>query len=320
MQVCKILFIENQKTQFETIVGFFETINGEILKELITYIIPGNNNYDDLINNVQKYIADDIEAEKKNEAFAKILSIIKKTDFSIYDFIIFEIYPRKDGTYDNFIDNVRVHLNNNYKDKINFIAQTYITKLIDVLNAEDKFDFVIIDHKLVGCHNSRSGVHLAELLRKHNAYKYKIIFLSRNTSNDKQVTKEFSEVSLTASDYIWITKGYAGVAILQEDYFRTQVINEIKRLFQSQDKQSIDDVIRDLRENIRLLFNTFDELNSNDEDCLLDCLTTDNSEKLQYFGNNIQTLHDINTSLTNIDGFDLDKAKNIIENLRELCK
>ncbi len=148
MDKCKILFIENQKTQFETITEFLTT------------------------------------SENKKNGFEKKQSEVE-----------FDIYPKMD-TYDDFIDNIRVYLNNYYNRKeVKVKAENNILNFINsyALNCENnKFNFIIIDHKLVGCHNSKSGIHLAELLKIKNIYYQKLVFLSRSTPNDKQVLKDFA--------------------------------------------------------------------------------------------------------------------------------
>lgn len=315
MPVCKILFIENQISQFETIVGFFETFNKINLGEIITYIRKENHTYVDFVDNVQKYLDFNSEPEIKHKAFANILSFIKRGAINDeFNSVIFEIIP--DDTYDNFIDNIRVYLNNNYEDRIRQIALINILSFIDAWNANDKFDFIIIDHKLVGCHNSKSGIHLAELLKNRDAYNYKIIFLSRNTTNDKQVTKEFAEVSLATSDYIWITKGYAGVAILQEDYFRTQVIDKIKLLFQAQYKLSLKEVILSIHEKIKKVAKAYSRLNKDDINMLLGKYDPNKPKLIQSFENKIESLRKIIKNFEIIDTYN--KAENFIKELINL--
>lgn len=147
------------------------------------------------------------------------------------DKIIYNIFPKEDDQFINFMDNIRVRLNLYYPDNIREKALQNILSIINTSNQiEGKStqpDAFIIDHKLVGCHNSLTGIHLAKELRKQGYINQPIIFLSRTLESDSNVME--GRKTLMGS-HIWIPKGYAGKEINDKDYFEKNVLAVIPEL------------------------------------------------------------------------------------------
>jgi len=99
--------------------------------------------------------------------------------------------------------------------------------------------FLFLTHKLVGCHNSFSGISLAKELKNNRGFNQHIMFLSRTSQLDKKVMEELE--GLDSKEYDWISKGYAGKDILQKDYFKEKVI------------KIIEDKFREINENTSLI-------------------------------------------------------------------
>lgn len=144
--------------------------------------------------------------------------------------IHYEIFP-KEKDYTLFLDCIKVYLNEYYKPVHNAFA---LKRLIDMIHNfrldQDNTEphVFIIDHKLVGCHKSLSGIDLAIELRNNQGFKVQpMIFLSRTSKADPKVMEGLPHLS---GIHEWIPKGYAGKEILDDEYFKKNVLNIIPGL------------------------------------------------------------------------------------------
>lgn len=185
--------------------------------------------------------------------------------------IHYEIFP-KEGEFTLFIDNIKVYLNQYYKSEHNKSA---LKKLIEIihnfkLDTQDNSepDAFIIDHKLVGCHKSLSGIDLAIELRNNHGYQEQpMIFLSRTSKADPRVMEGLPHLS---GVHEWIPKGYAGKEILDEEYFKNNVLDIIPKLINESLQRSVIDLMVSLQEKISLIFSRHQNKLSGDAKEILD--------------------------------------------------
>ncbi|QHS56522.1 response regulator [Mucilaginibacter sp. 14171R-50] len=134
------------------------------------------------------------------------------------EYTLFPDYTR----YKNFLDKVRIHLNTRYSKEQKAEALQSVIKDLQ----EFKPDLLIIDHILVGNHSAENGIQLAKKLRKEMMTQ-PILFLSRTEQNHVDVCKYLPEVKAPVR---WVSKGYSGEEILEPEYFKQNVISQIKEL------------------------------------------------------------------------------------------
>ena len=100
---------------------------------------------------------------------------------------------------------------------------------------------MIIDYILVGCSAGLTGIFLSEKLRG-KGITTPIIFLSREKPNQPEITINLNK---NLEPFKWIHKGYDGREILDEEYFKSDVIKEIEKCFRKSSLQMIDIIITD---------------------------------------------------------------------------
>lgn len=141
-----------------------------------------------------------------------------------------EIYPSEER-FTSFIDKVRVCLNQNYRHDIRDQAFEQIVKEVRSFTP----DIFLIDHVLVGCHRSDTGLDLARRLRARD-FDQPFIFLSRTLESSEKV---MNKLPLVTGQKTWIPKGYAGKEILELEFFREKVVKQIERFLPSVKKESV---------------------------------------------------------------------------------
>lgn len=123
------------------------------------------------------------------------------------------------------MDWVRVHLNTRYKKKRCSDAFSALVRYIE----ERDIDLFIMDYKLTGPHDGKTGIFLAtNFVTLHPEKPQKpVIFLSGTPEKDPKVQQE---ELLSITHYRWVDKGYAGLSIKDAAYFKINVLNTIPDL------------------------------------------------------------------------------------------
>jgi hypothetical protein len=163
----------------------------------------------------------------------------------------YEVYPNDDD-YVSFIDNVRVWVNEEYKDDYRENALNYVTQVIN--NKDLNIELILMDHKLGGAHKCKTGIDLAAILnepRKTTNSILPIIFISKTEHTDKKRISEFDDYqSKYPNTSTWVHKGYFGDEILEPEFLKKNVISEIDKLL----GQSSVILSKDYCENTMLAF------------------------------------------------------------------
>lgn len=163
--------------------------------------------------------------ELQFNAFAKMLRSSEKE---------FNVFPLE-GDYIKVMNYLRISLNHRYLKATRSNAWTLFESYI----VQKKIDLFILDHKLIGNHEGENGIDLAVKIRENALFADKhIIFLSRAAQNQPDV-KDGLHDKLQDGSYTWVEKGYAGLNILDIDYFKKYVIEKIDQLVQVSDFNSI---------------------------------------------------------------------------------
>jgi len=145
------------------------------------------------------------------------------------------IFP-SDGEYVGFIDRIRVYLNLNYHESI----RTRVLEDIKTNVKDFNPDIFIIDHILVGCHKSQTGLDLAIKLGTLG-FDQPIIFLSRTLDSEESVMTKLPYVK---SQCEWVHKGYAGKGVLVEEYFEGEVAKRIRKYLVLDDVNDLDEIMQ----------------------------------------------------------------------------
>ncbi len=138
----------------------------------------------------------------------------------------YTVYPTDEGgdLFNEFMDYVRIYLNHRYGGiQEGSRRKKVFEKIVEKINDGD-FDAFIIDYILVGCSAGLTGIFLAEKFRD-KGITTPIIFLSREKSNQPEITNNLNK---NLEPFKWIHKGYAGREILEDEYFRQNVIKIIE--------------------------------------------------------------------------------------------
>lgn len=150
----------------------------------------------------------------------------------------FDKFPDSDqNEYINFIDHVRIWVNENYLEQQKTNALKFITELITA----NSIELILMDHILGGAHHCKTGIDLAYEInqsRKDNGTIIPVLFLSKTDLADKK--REIGSGNLKGineyasnfgeANYKWVHKGYFGDEILDPDYFRDNVMTKIEEL------------------------------------------------------------------------------------------
>jgi len=161
----------------------------------------------------------------------KRILIIENQQFqydAIYGYLHeYDVYPKR-NEYITFIDNVRVWVNRQYKNRDK--AFDYINKVV----IDNNIDIIIMDQILGGAHHCLKGIDLAKQINSNRTDRGKLIpflFLSKIEYNDKQRLLDYDAyVGQYPDSSIWAHKGYFGDEILNEDYFHKHILESIEKL------------------------------------------------------------------------------------------
>ena len=188
--------------------------------------------------------------ENQKSQYIQICKYIKK-----YGDDKFDVLPQKEeisfpedlGEYEEFMDNIRIALNTrNAKNRISKAKKNIIT----YFNTHD-IDVIIMDHNLVGWHEADDGIDLAYYLAEKeedgkNKIDIPILFLSRTPLNSErfELIPKYSDIkekyeTIKSVKTEWVEKGYAGGALLEESYFKRNVIKKIENLCNDDTKDMI---------------------------------------------------------------------------------
>lgn len=131
-----------------------------------------------------------------------------------------------DDDYTRVTDWVRIWVNKERyrKDKRSEKVLDLLANYIIANNTQ----IIIVDHQLSGCCKGFTGIQLALAIKKEIGGRLPIsfIFLSRTPRHTKEV-KEYENVF---ENFTWIEKGYAGLSLFEEGYFRKFVIGAVEKL------------------------------------------------------------------------------------------
>lgn len=172
----------------------------------------------------------------------------------------FQIYPGKEEEeVKKFLDLVKIFLTRRYGDLEEGSRRSNVFSEILRIIKEEKPDIIIIDNLLVGYHNAENGIFLAKELRKFRVA-VPIIFLSRTEQNNIETMNNLQQIT---EPWIWIPKGYAGEGILEENYFKTHVINITPLLLEKHDRPRL--YIETVLQKFEMLMNQKNDLKSLEE-------------------------------------------------------
>jgi hypothetical protein len=233
--------------------------------------------------------------------------------------INYEIFP-KEKEFTLFIDSIKVYLNQYYKPEHNKSALLKIINMINnfKLNTQDNTEpnAFIIDHKLVGCHKSLSGIDLAIELRSNPGYKDQpMIFLSRTSRSDPKVMEGLPNLT---GEHEWIPKGYAGKEILDEEYFKKKVLDIIPDLIKESMQKSVVNLMIALREKISLIFSMHNKRNLEKSREILDKYDHTKGENINYCLDKREKLINILKYAESNDLTIFEVAENFIKEIRSI--
>lgn len=166
---------------------------------------------------------------------------------SIFEYLRgdYAVFPPVENEYIEFMDNVRVWINKEYR-KRREEAEDYINEYIKKYH----IDIIIMDQILGGAHHCMTGIDMARMINGNieKAMVKRVIFLSKIEFNNKERMHAYSEYDeLYPGTSVWIHKGYFGDEILEEKYFKKNVMPEIIKINKSIGEKNqimrIDDII-----------------------------------------------------------------------------
>jgi len=141
------------------------------------------------------------------------------------------VYPEK-SNYINFIDHIRVWVNEEYSEKYRYSAIEYILKILN--NKENEIELILMDHILGGAHHCLTGIDLAKEINltrlKEGKSVLPIAFLSKTEHNYEKLVTSYEDYKKRFNFSEWIHKGYFGDELLKEEYFKSYVIPIIDKL------------------------------------------------------------------------------------------
>ena len=162
--------------------------------------------------------------ENQQNQFEKI----RKKLFPLYD-----VFPSltEDDKYEDFIICVRIWVTNGYRDSRKQGAFDQIWNYI----LKNDINTLIIDYKLAGSFDGRTGLNLVNQIQGRSKQPDsnnpipddRIIFLSRTPKNSKEIGEDNR---LLLDKFYWVEKGYAGMNILEENYFEKYIIRQLESL------------------------------------------------------------------------------------------
>jgi hypothetical protein len=144
----------------------------------------------------------------------------------------FSVFPDDNQQiYKQFINLVRVFLNPRYGNSpANSKRNNSFQELLFQIKNYGP-DALLIDHILVGNHQSKTGLDLASFLREVDFFqRIPIMFLSRSEINSTDVLDDFSSLSGPKK---WVHKGYSGREILDGNYIKTYVSKSLSEWLSS---------------------------------------------------------------------------------------
>ena len=160
--------------------------------------------------------------ENQKTQFEKIFRILNAGEI--------EVRPSLEE-YDHFMDWVRIWANPGYN-------QTYQDQMFARLQAlitKEAIRLFILDYKLSGSKDGRTGLGLAESLTKSCQVNPKhIILLSRLPRNSPELEAEW----VLVDQYWWIEKGYGGNTVLEENYIEKYIKTKVIELLGAGDEIS----------------------------------------------------------------------------------
>lgn len=131
----------------------------------------------------------------------------------------FTVFPEPDK-YEDFMKWVRIRVNSGYNELRRRTALDEIVKFI----RDHHIRLLIIDYKISGNFDGLSGLDLANEIRTEAGIEgIQFLYLSRTPFNSKDLQKEAHKVK----EEDWVEKGYAGMSILEDDYFEKFVKDKI---------------------------------------------------------------------------------------------
>lgn len=143
----------------------------------------------------------------------------------------YEVFPLdNDGAIDfkRFLDLIRVYLNDRYGGlEPNSRRQAAYGKVLGIVQDTVKPDLIILDLVLVGNHDGKKGTFLAKAFR-NDGISVPIIFLSRSEKYQQGTISEYDDV---AEPKEWVHKGYSGLPILEETFFKREVTDKFEKLW-----------------------------------------------------------------------------------------
>lgn len=159
----------------------------------------------------------------------------------------YTVYPGKsEDEFITFMDYVRVWINEQYDDDK---RQKCLDEIVEIIVNQDA-NLIIMDHILGGPYHCLNGIHLATKLNKHDGLKnIPILFLSKSNMNKKKNDKAYTKFlkDRNSRPTVWISKGYLGYDILEEGFFKKNVLPKIEELTGIADQLDNDEsIIHDL--------------------------------------------------------------------------
>ncbi len=135
--------------------------------------------------------------------------------------------------YVNFIDHIRIWVNDEYLSHHRDLAFSYLTSYIE----NNRINLVLMDYKLGGAHHCKTGIDLAEELNnfrlENNQELLPVYFLSKTELNDRKREERFNNYKGKFDKTEWIHKGYFGEEILETTYFNKNVLSLINNFLVS---------------------------------------------------------------------------------------
>ena len=134
--------------------------------------------------------------------------------------------------FTELIDPVRIYLNERFFKPKRGRAAGRIKRLID----KNLPDIFVVDQVLVGHHKGKKGTDLAaQILSK---YDKPILFISRSDMFLESTQNTLAKLRQAGVLCNWVNKGYSGLSILQEDYFRDCVQTSIHDLLDEHERRN----------------------------------------------------------------------------------